>query len=108
MNKPAVQGTAREPAERQAVAADGVDTRFRLHLDDLIPGIAGEIVLFNDSALREVVLEAPTLPIASGEVEAHTTAEGVDVAGYRFLRFSSDLVVFHDPDTNVAVDAVDA
>lgn len=82
------------------------DPRFRVTLDQMIPGAAGEIVLFNDSALREVVVVAPTAPTDEGTVDDHVTAEGVDVGGFRFLRFDGDqgVVLYHDPDTAVTVD----
>lgn len=103
MTKPAID-RAQPAQESETVRADDSDGRLRLRIGDLIPGRLGEIVLFNDSALREVVLETYTSPIETGEVAAHVTAEGVDVSGYRFLRFRDDLVLFHDADTNVVVD----
>jgi hypothetical protein len=81
--------------------AEGV---FRLNLGDLIPGAGGEVVLFNDSALRGIVLETRSAPESTGKIDAHVTAEGVDVGGFRFLRFADGLIVFHDPGTRVTID----
>lgn len=103
MTKPAVDRA--QPAQQsETVQTDDGDARLRLRIEDLIPGRGGEIVLFNDSALRELVLETGTPPVETGEVAAHVTAEGVDVSGYRYLRFSDDLILFHDVDTNVVID----
>ncbi len=108
MIKPACQQTAaREPADMSFVDdVDDTDGCFRLHLHDLIPGQQGEIVLFNDSALPHVVIEAPGEPIEMGEIAVHETAEGVAVDGFRFVRFGDGLVVFHDPDTRIVVEVV--
>jgi hypothetical protein len=62
------------------------------------------VVLFNDSAVREVVLETETRPLEEGEVDTHVTADGVDVGGFRYLRFADGLTLFHDADTRVRVD----
>ncbi len=69
-----------------------------------MPGRNGEVVLFNDSALRDVVVVSADEPVEEGIAAMHTTAEGVDVDGYRFLRFSHGLVLYHDPDTAVTVE----
>jgi hypothetical protein len=83
---------------------DIADARFRLQVDDLVPGENGEVVLFNDSALREVVIVSPDEPVDEGTAAAHRTAEGVDVDGYRFIRFNNGVVLYHDPDTAVTIE----
>jgi hypothetical protein len=83
------------------------DTRFRLALRDLIPGSSREVVLFNDSAVREVVIESDRPPVEEGETATRVTGDGVDVSGFRYLRFADGLTLFHAPDTCVRVD-VDA
>jgi hypothetical protein len=111
MRKP-VGGGAEEPrwsneppaVEPTAEPTDVDDSRFRLAVDDLIAGSADEVVLFNDSAVREVVLESAEPPVDKGDVDTHVTADGVDVSGFTFLRFSDGLTLFHDPDTRVRVD----
>ncbi len=91
--------------EAAASGSGGEETGFRLALSDLIAGDAEEVVLFNDSAVREVVLESAAAPVAEGEVDGHVTADGVDVSGFCYLRFPQGLTLYHDPDTRVRVDA---
>lgn len=90
-----------EPEANRAAAQHG---QFRLAVGDLIAGEAGEVVLFNDSAVREVVLESAEAPVDSGDVDDHVTGDGVDVSGCRYLRFSHGLTLFHNPDTRVRVE----
>ncbi len=78
---------------------------FRVAVTDLQPGASGEVVLFNDSAFRDMVLEAPSPDYEAGVVRSHVTAEGIDVSGFRFLRFNDGLVVFHTSDTSVTVES---
>ena len=82
---------------------DDPDLAFRLALEDLQPGAQGEVVLFNDSALRGIVLEAGSADYTTGSVREHVTTEGIDVSGYSFVRFHDGLVVYHTPDTEVTV-----
>jgi len=99
-------GSVASPDDQTAASgSDGEETGFRLAVSDLIAGDAQEVVLFNDSAVREVVLESDAAPIAEGEVDGHVTADGVDVCGFRFLRFPQGLTLYHDPDTRVRVGA---
>ncbi len=91
--------------EAAASRPDGEETGFRLAVSDLIAGDAQEVVLFNDSAVREVVLESAEAPVAEGEVDGHVTADGIDVSGFRYLRFPQGLTLYHTPDTRVRVDA---
>lgn len=115
MRKP-VGGGAEEPrwsneppaAEPATESTDVDDGRFRLAVADLIAGSAGEVVLFNDSAIREVVLESADAPLDRGAVESHVTADGVDVSGFCYLRFPQGLTLYHDPDTRVRVDTAAA
>ncbi len=95
-----------EPDRAGGEVADdgGFDGRFRLAVADLIPGNSDEVVLFNDSAVREVVLESEDAPIAEGAAETHVTGDGVDVSGFRFVRFPNGPTLFYDPDTRVRID----
>ena len=111
MRKP-VGGGAEEPrwSEERPVDETVTDTggatdgRFRLAVADLISGTADEVVLFNDSAVREVVLESEEPPVERGDVVSHVTADGVDVSGFRYLKFLQGPTLFYDPDTRVRVD----
>jgi hypothetical protein len=111
MRKPA-GGGADEPrwSEEQPVDETWVDHggatdgRFRLAVADLIGGTADEVVLFNDSAVREVVLESEEEPVDRGDVVSHITADGVDVSGFRYLKFPQGLTLYYDSDTRIRID----
>jgi hypothetical protein len=92
------------PDETAGDRSERDESGFRLAVGDLVAGDAQEVVLFNDSAVREVILETDEAPLADGEVDDHVTADGVDVSGFRFLRFPRGLTLYHDPDTRVRVE----
>ncbi|MFW5833306.1 MAG: hypothetical protein ACOCYE_04320 [Pseudomonadota bacterium] len=103
MTKRALEATEPDFANWSASEKDIGDSElvFRLSLNDLQPGAGGEVVLFNDSAFRDLVIDGVSGPVERGTVRSHITAEGVDVSGFRFVRFESGVVVFHTPDTAV-------
>jgi hypothetical protein len=74
---------------------------FRLSFGDLRPGAAGEVVLFNDSAFRDMVIEDALRVVERGTVRSHVTAEGIDVRGFGFIKFENGLVIFHAADTSI-------
>lgn len=76
----------------------------RLALVDLIPGRGNEVVLFNDSGLSEIIVDASEAPLEDGAVGAYATADGIDVTGFRYLRFRHGLVLFYEAGTTVRVD----
>lgn len=101
-----------EPASKDVWASEaaplsgdwgGGESAFRLAVDELQPGARGEVVLFNDSAFRGIVIEAAGGKYETGAVRDHVTAEGVDVSGFRFVRFDDGVVVYHTPDTEITV-----
>ncbi|MCZ4281833.1 hypothetical protein O4H49_13665 [Kiloniella laminariae] len=73
------------------------DDELVLHLADLLPDDAGEIVLFaRDEPLK---IESDTPLIHSGIVEdAHITASGTDVSGLSFSQFANGMTLYHDND----------
>lgn len=76
---------------------------FRLSINDLVPDRAGEVVLFNDSALRSIVLEGVAAPIEEGITRSHRMADGVDVSGFRFIRVRDDLTIFFSPELQLVL-----
>ena len=102
MTRTAIDRTE-EPAKGPPDPVDLDDRGFRMAVTDLQPGRNAEVVLFNDSAFRDVVLESAVVDVLTGVVHSHVTAEGIDVSGYAFVRFADGLVVYHAPDTRVRV-----
>ena len=91
------QRGSRDEAEPEADLADDPGMPA-LDLADLIPDQGGEVVLFNDSNLRSFTLGTSAALIEEGEVDAHRTAEGDDVSGFRFYRFDNGLRLYFAPD----------
>ncbi len=91
------QRGSRDEAEPEADLADDPGLPA-LDLADLIPDEGGEVVLFNDSNLRSITLGTSAALLEEGEVDAHRTAEGDDVSGFRFYRFDNGLRLYFAPD----------
>lgn len=77
--------------------------RVVLPLDALVPDEGGEIVLFDDSGLGTVVLEADRPVAETGRVGRHRTRSGEDVSGWQFVRFEGGPVVYHRPEVKLVV-----
>lgn len=74
-----------------------------LHLEDLMAGVDGEIVIFNDSSFTEMVLITAAKVIDSGRVAQHVTAEGEDVSNCAFLVFDNGIRLFYSPELTIHV-----
>jgi hypothetical protein len=89
-----------EPEATETAPGVGADVTRRhdqvvLTLSELLRDENGEIVLFNDSGFRRVVLEADVRPLARGEAEPHVTAGGVDVSGYHYIAFENGTTLYY-------------
>jgi hypothetical protein len=91
---PAPTSGGGDPAEEE-----GLDVV--LVLDDLLRDVNGEVVLFNDSGMRTVGLVTAAAVVDDGTVGRHVTADGVDVAGFRFYLFEGGLKLFYPPDLDL-------
>ena len=65
-----------------------------LALADLISDANGEIVFFNDSGFRSLVLTTDAAVVANGHAGAHVTADGTDVTGLQFVTFDNGLTFY--------------
>lgn len=74
-----------------------------LSLSELLRDENGEIVLFNDSGFRRVVLEADSRPVAQGTAEPHVTAGGEDVSGYAYVAFDNGTRLYYPQDLDLLV-----
>lgn len=74
-----------------------------LSLSELLRDENGEIVLFNDSGFRRVVLEADARPIARGAAEPHVTASGEDVSGCAYVAFDNGTRLYYPQDLELLV-----
>jgi hypothetical protein len=67
-----------------------------LALADLISDDNGEIVFFNDSGFHSLSLRTDAAVVAKGRAQAHVTAAGDDVSGFKFVRFDNGLTLYFE------------
>jgi hypothetical protein len=85
---------ARQPDGAPLTEAEAGPAEVELALTDLIGDDNGEIVLFNDSGLRSLAIRTEAALVANGRVQAHVTAAGEDVSGFRFVRLDNGLTLY--------------
>ena len=88
---------ARQPDAEPLADPVAEDRReLELALADLISDDNGEIVFFNDSGLRSLAIRTDAAVVADGRVQAHRTATGEDVSGFKFVRFDNGLTLYFE------------
>ena len=80
-----------EPVAEPAELAE-----LELALTDLISDANGEIVFFNDSGFRSLAIRTDAAVVANGRAQAHVTAAGDDVSGFKFVRFDNGLTLYFE------------
>jgi hypothetical protein len=85
---------ARQPEGAPPTDSEAGPAEIELALTDLIGDDNGEIVLFNDSGLRSLAIRTEAALVANGRVQAHVTAAGEDVSGFRFVRLDNGLTLY--------------
>jgi hypothetical protein len=85
---------ARQPDGAPLTDSEAGPAEVELALTDLIGDDNGEIVLFNDSGLRSLAIRTEAALVANGRVQAHVTAAGEDVSGFRFVRLDNGLTLY--------------
>jgi hypothetical protein len=95
--------TARQPGgELQAdVAAPAAEVE--LAMADLVSDDNGEIVFCNDSGFRSLALRTESQIIANGQADAHVTAAGADVSGFRYVTFDNGVTLFYEEGLHLIV-----
>ncbi|MEE9141055.1 MAG: hypothetical protein V3U18_09845 [Alphaproteobacteria bacterium] len=93
------------PAGGNAFGWQTGDDRITLSLSRLKPDANGDVVLLADSGLSAVGVTTREAIVTSGIVDKHVTAGGVDVAGYRFVRFESGVTLYYTDDIDVLITA---
>jgi hypothetical protein len=65
-----------------------------LALSDLVGDANGEVVIFNDSGLRTMLLRTDAAVVAEGEAAKHVTAGGEDVSGFKYVTFDNGVTLY--------------
>jgi hypothetical protein len=86
------------------VDAGGLDAaEVALAMSDLIADDQGEVVLFNDSDLRRLVVTTDAEVVAEGRSGAHRTSAGEDVDGFSFVTFDNGVTLYYQAGLDLAV-----
>jgi hypothetical protein len=93
------------PVGPEAAHGTATPEPLTLRLDDLIEDNNGEVVLFNDSALPLVALEAEAAVVSEGTSGPHHTAAGDDVTGFRFVSFDNGLTLYYQDGLDLVIRA---
>jgi hypothetical protein len=83
--------------------ASGSSAEVVLAMNDLIADEHGEIVFFNDSDLRRLVVKGDAVVVAEGRSAAHTTSAGEDVSGFSFVTFDTGVTLYYQPGLDLVV-----
>ena len=87
---------AREPNGEPLTDPVAEPAEVELALADLISDDNGEIVFFNDSGFHSLAIRTDAAVVANGRTQAHTTAAGDDVSGFKFVRFDNGLTLYFE------------
>ncbi|MGH6919803.1 MAG: hypothetical protein ACREJ0_19115 [Geminicoccaceae bacterium] len=90
-----------DPAQGGAAAAMAAEVE--LAMSDLLGDANGEIVFFNDSGLRRLLIATDAAVVADGRAGAHRTAGGQDVSGFLFVTFDNGLTLYYETGLDVVV-----
>jgi hypothetical protein len=86
-----------------AGTATAMTAEVELAMSDLVADADGEVVFFNDSALRRLTIATDAAVVAEGRAGAHRTAAGQDVTGLHFMTFDNGLTLYYQADLDVVV-----
>lgn len=87
---------ARQPNGEPLTDAVAEPAELELALADLISDDNGEIVFFNDSGFHSLAIRTDAAVVANGRTQAHVTAAGDDVSGFKFVRFDNGLTLYFE------------
>jgi len=88
--------SAREPASEPPGPAPAPAAEVELDMADLVGDHNGEIVFCNDSGFRSLAIRTDLRIVADGQAEAHVTAAGDDVSGFKFVKFENGVTLFYE------------
>ena len=87
---------ARQPNDEPLTDPVAEPAEVELALADMISDDNGEIVFFNDSGFHSLALRTDAAVVANGRTQAHVTAAGDDVSGFKFVRFDNGLTLYFE------------
>lgn len=92
-----------DPGRERENAVRRPQPDVELDLADLIGDANGEVVFFNDSAVRTVGLSTDAAVVAHGRSGCHVTAGGTDVSDCRYVAFDNGLTLYYGNDVELIV-----
>lgn len=76
---------------------------IELDLADLVGDADGDVVFFNDSAVRTVGLRTDATVVARGRSGRHVTAGGTDVSDCSYVAFDNGLTLYYGNDVELII-----
>lgn len=100
--EPAVGRAAGDHREDDA-GPGAIPTDVELAMADLVADDQGEVVFFNDSGLRRLVVATHASVVADGDAGTHRTTAGDDVSGFRYVTFDNGVTLYYQPGLDLVV-----
>lgn len=75
-------------------SASETGAEAELALSDLVGDANGEVVIFNDSGLRTMLVRTEAAVVAEGVAARHVTAGGEDVSGFKYVTFDNGVTLY--------------
>jgi hypothetical protein len=75
-------------------ASDTAAVEVELTLAELVSDANGEVVIFNDSGFRTLLVRTEAAVVAEGEAAKHVTAGGADVSGFKYVTFDNGVTLY--------------
>lgn len=95
--------TADRPvAEDSLIAPRMVEDTVVLSLQDLLPDAGGEVVI-HGVGVGAVGVATDQTVTATGTADAHVTAAGEDVSGFRYYQLDSGITLYCSADTSLVL-----
>ena len=88
--------SAWQPASEPRAHAAAPAAEVELAMADLVGDDHGEIVFCNDSGFRSLAIMTDLRVVADGQADAHVTAAGDDVSGFKFVKFENGVTLFYE------------
>lgn len=89
-----------QPLHEAGIAPRDGEGIVVLALQDLLPDAGGEIVI-HGASLGAVGVTTDNAVMATGMADAHVTAAGENVAGFRFYQLDSGITLYCSADTSL-------
>lgn len=96
---------AHQLADQAPTSGPFARAEVELTMADLVSDDNGEIVFFNDSGFRSLAIQTDSAVVADGRTDAHVTAAGEDVSGFKYVTFDNGLTLYFEDGLDLVLSA---